>query len=285
MLAGLERLARAGRLYPSLILHGGGAEERLAGAVSLARALLCAGDGAGGAGRGEGCGCRHCGRIVLPQEGSSVFHPDVHFLWQDLRTVTSADATRQMLRAAHLHPFEARGQVFVIVNAETLSDEAANVLLKMLEEPPRSAPRHFLLLTPAADRLLPTIRSRSLAAYLGPVERPDPELVSRVAAAFAVALASYERDGAPIHLLAGADALLSGAAWDDARDARPFALAAAAVVEAHRARGGAHGGQAEGLLALAEDLLLAPETRARSISAQRIVEGLLSRHLARAALA
>jgi hypothetical protein len=128
------------------------------------------------------------------------------------------------------------------------------------------------------------VRSRSLAAYLGPVERPDPELVSRVAAAFASALASYDESASSIHLLAGADALLSAAAWDDARDARPFALAAAAVVEAYRARpAGAHRGQAEGLLALAEDLLLAPETRSRSISAQRILEGLLSRHLATSA--
>jgi DNA polymerase III delta prime subunit len=274
---GLERLASAGRLYTSLILHGGSQEERLATAVRLARVLLCAGERTGA----PGCECRHCRRIEVPSPGAVSFHPDVVFLLQDLRTVTSADATRQMLRAAQLHPFEARGQVFVIVNAETLSDEAANVLLKMLEEPPRSAPRNFVLLTPAPDRLLPTVRSRSLAVFLGPVERPDPERVSEVAAAFARTVDAFAASGSAIHLLAAADALYRGGDWDDPRDARPFAVAASAVMEAYRGAA-ARGSSAprEALLAIAEELLLAPEIRARNISAQRILEGLVAKHLA-----
>jgi DNA polymerase-3 subunit delta' len=229
------------------------------------------------------CACRHCRRIEVPQTGqagSVAFHPDVHFLWQDLRTVTSADATRQVLRAAQFHPFEARGQVFVIVNAETLSDEAANVLLKMLEEPPRSAPRNFLLSTPAADRLLPTVRSRSLAVYLGAIERPDPERVRTMAVGFRRAIESFAAGRSAIHLLAAADALYRAAQWDDPRDARPFAMAAAVVMEAYRVepeRGVK--APAAALLALAEDLLLAPETRTRNIAAQRILEGLVSKHL------
>ena len=288
--ASVLQQARDGHLYPSVILHGGAQEERVAAAVALARAVLCAGSpGASPAPPNPpamsepepNCECRHCRRIQTPVAGAVVFHPDVHFLWQDLRTVTSTDATRQVLRAAQLHPFEARGQVFIVLNAETLSDEAANVLLKMLEEPPRSAPRHFLLLAPAGDRLLPTVRSRSMSVYLGAVERPDPEQVSAVAAELARALDDYAAGGSPIHLLAAADALLGGGSWDDARDPRPFNLAAAAVVAAYRLAGEAvRGGRSAAMLALAEDLLLAPETRVRSISAQRIVEGLLSKHLA-----
>jgi DNA polymerase-3 subunit delta' len=272
----LERLAADGRLYASLVLHGGSQEERLATAVRLARILLCTGE----IRSAPGCDCRHCRRIAVPGPDGAAFHPDVHFLWQDLRTVTSADATRQMLRAAQLHPFEGRGQVFIVVNAETLSDEAANVLLKMLEEPPRSAPRNFILSTPAADRLLPTVRSRSLAMYLGAIERPDPESVRAVAAEFRRAVESFAAGRSAIHLLAAADALHRGAEWNDARDARPFALAAAAVVEAYRSSS-PRGVKAPGaaLLALAEDLLLAPETRTRNISAQRILEGLVSKHL------
>jgi DNA polymerase-3 subunit delta' len=277
VIAGLDQLAIEGRLYTSVVLHGASQDERLRTAIGLARALLCTGDPRGAA----DCGCRHCSRIAMPQAGAATFHPDVHFLLQDLRTVTSADATRQILRAAQLHPFEARGQVFVILNAETLSDEAANVLLKMLEEPPRSAPRHFLLSTPAADRLLPTVRSRSLAVYLGAIERPDPGRVKIVAAAFRRAVESFTAGRSAIHLLAAADALHRGADWDDPRDASPFAMAASAVIEAYRSapeRGVK--APAAALLALAEDLLLAPETRARNISAQRILEGLVSKHLA-----
>ena len=276
MIAGLDQLAVEGRLYTSVVLHGASQDERVRTAVGLARVLLCIGEPRGA----PDCGCRHCRRISVPKDGVETFHPDVHFLWKDLRTVTSADATRQMLRAAHMHPFEARGQVFVIVNAETLSDEAANVLLKMLEEPPRSAPRNFLLSTPAADRLLPTVRSRSLAVYLGSVERPDPDQVKTVAAAFRRAVESFVAGRSAIHLLAAADALHRGADWDDPRDASPFAMAASAVVEAYRSEP-ERGVRAPAgpLLALAEDLLLAPETRARNISAQRILEGLVSKHL------
>ena len=277
MVANLDQLAREGRLYTSVILHGGGQEERLAQAVGLARTLLCMGDPQGA----PECPCRHCRRIEIPRQGTAgAFHPDLHFLWQDLRTVTSADATRQILRTAQLHPFEARGQVFVVVNAETLSDEAANVLLKILEEPPRSAPRNFLLLTPAADRLLPTVRSRSLPIYLGAVERPDQDRVKSVGASFRRAIEAFTAGRSAIHLLAAADALHQGAEWDDPRDARPFALAASAVMDAYRSstEQGLKA-PAEALLALAADLLLAPETRSRNISAQRILEGLVSKHL------
>ena len=38
------------------------------------------------------------------------FHPDFHLLSRDLKTSTSAEATRVLLRQAQLSPFEARGQ-------------------------------------------------------------------------------------------------------------------------------------------------------------------------------
>ena len=79
--------------------------------------------------------------------------------------MTSVGATKAFLREAQVSPFEARGQVFVIANAETLSGEAANALLKTLEEPPPSSPRHFLLLAPSQLDLLPTL-AKSLAVAL-----------------------------------------------------------------------------------------------------------------------
>ena len=71
------------------------------------------------------------------------------------------------MRSAQMSPFEARGQVYVIGEAETLNPFGANVLLKTLEEPVGSTPRHFLLLAASAQELLPTLRSRSLTVYLG----------------------------------------------------------------------------------------------------------------------
>jgi DNA polymerase III delta subunit-like protein len=327
--------ARQGRLYPAVILYGGDVEARRQAAVELARHLLCA-----AAPAERPCGaCRHCLRIAWPAAagGSSQaapFHPDFQVLERDLKTVTSVDATRELMRVAQVSPFEARGQVFVIASAESLSGEAANALLKNLEEPYVSAPRHFLLLAPSRLDLLPTLRSRSLAVFLGPAVTPDADRVEVLARAFAAAAGAYAETGAAVYLLSAAEALAAAGAagaagaartaaaaagpagaagpgrarpgathwsgrgggrggggapvgWDDPRAGRPWELAAAAVLrslpepaeetELPSAPRAAPWRAAR--LALAEALLTGPTMRLRGISAERILEGLVSRHL------
>jgi hypothetical protein len=272
--------ARQGRLYPSVILHGRDAAARQEAAVTLARTLLC--DTPSPADRPCGT-CRHCRRIVWPGAEAGLFHPDFQVLERDLKTATSVEATRELLRTAQVSPFEARGQVFVIASAETLSGEAANALLKNLEEPHTSAPRHFLLLTPSALDLLPTLRSRSLAVFLGPAEPVDAASVEPLARAFAAAAGAWARTGAAIYLLAAADALSGAGGWEDPRAARPWATAAAAVVRSLDldpdvlAETGSAARRAR--LALADALLGGPALRLRSVQAERILEGLVARHL------
>jgi hypothetical protein len=289
--------ARQGRLYPAVILHGGNGAARRDAAVELARTLLCA------APPGERpCGaCRHCRRIAWPAAAGgspateATFHPDFQLLERDLKTSTSVDATRELLRVAQVSPFEARGQVFVIASAESLTGEAANALLKNLEEPHVSAPRHFLLLAPSPLDLLPTLRSRSLAIFLGPAAPVDAERAEEVARDFAAAAAAWVETGAPIYLLSAAEALAAAGArgagggarasdaggeeagWDDPRTTRPWALAAAAVV---RSLPPPADPQRASRLALAEALLTGPTMRLRGIGAERILEGLVARHLA-----
>ncbi|HVR08524.1 MAG TPA: hypothetical protein VMW75_10800, partial [Thermoanaerobaculia bacterium] len=168
-----RQAARQGRMYPAVILHGGDGDARRRAAVELARILLCE----AAAPEARPCGaCRHCRRIAWPAGGGGAvgddaageggpagrlerleapFHPDFQVLERDLKTSTSVDAARELMRVAQVSPFEARGQVFVIASAESLSGEAANALLKNLEEPHASAPRHFLLLAPSRLDLLP----------------------------------------------------------------------------------------------------------------------------------
>ncbi|MEA2561457.1 MAG: polymerase subunit delta [Acidobacteriota bacterium] len=267
-------VARLGRLYPSVILHGRGPEARKEASLQLARTLLCEVPP-----EARPCGvCRNCRRIVWPGE-SDAFHPDFQVLERDLKTSTSVDATREMLRTAQVSPFEARGQVFVVAAAETLSGEAANALLKTLEEPPTSAPRNFFLLAPSRLDLLPTLRSRSLAVFLGAAETAEEADVEPVARAFAGALSGWLSTGSAIHLLAAAEALGRAGGWEDPRASRPWAVAAAAVI---RSLQGVEEGapSRRALLALAEDLLGAPLLRLRGVGAERILEGLVARHLA-----
>ena len=271
--------ARRGRLYPAVILHGGDSGRRRAAALALARALLCE-----AAPEERPCGvCRHCRRIAWPGE-SEAFHPDFQALERDLKTATSVEAARALVRTVQLAPFEARGQAFAIASAETLTDEAANALLKALEEPPSRSPRHFLLLAPSQFDLLPTLRSRSLAVYLGGASGDDdPEAAAETAEAFTDAVARWGASGSAAWLLAAAAALrragdLPEAGWDDPRSGRPWSLAAAAVLAAAGADRLAR--LRRPLLALAEALLAEPELRLRGIQPDRILEGLVARHLA-----
>jgi hypothetical protein len=292
-IAGLVALAHAGRLYPSLVLHGASEKRRRAAAAELGRALLCEREP-----EARPCGeCRHCRRIVAPpipprdekerakrerenRENPPPFHPDFAWLERDQKTVTSAEATREALRAAHASPFEARGQVFVVAEADTLSGEAGDALLKLLEEPGLGAPRHFLLLAPSRLDLSATLRSRSLAVYLGAAEPADEERLAAVAAGVASSVASFARGGGGLDLLAAAMHLAKAGDFKDPRAQAPWSSAAAAL------RAAAYSDPTppalrRPLLDLAHDLLAeAPPLRLRGISPERILEGMLSRRLA-----
>jgi len=271
-LAATEDLARSGHLYPSVILHGQKVEKRHEVALRLARTLLCEARSAA-----RPCGtCKHCSRIVWPSARSDAFHPDFRVLERDLKTSTSVSATKAFLQEAQVAPFEARGQVFVLASAESLTGEAANALLKTLEEPHTSSPRHFLLLCPSQFDLLATVRSRSLAVYLGATGAEFTVEMESLAKQFADSIQGFMSSGNALDLLVGAEVLSRVSSWKEPRDAVPWSQAAAIVrhstdlVESAARRG---------LLALAEELLGGWQARVRGIQAQRILEGLVVRTL------
>lgn len=279
---GALALARRGELYPGVIVHGGSDDERREAALELACALLCERPP-----DERPCGtCRHCRRIGWREGGSGAtsgsepaFHPDFQVLERDLKTSTSVEATKAFLKTAQVSPFEARGQAFVVASAESLSGEAANALLKTLEEPHVSAPRHFLLLAPSRLDLLATLRSRCLAVFLGGGSRPDAEAVAELASELGRCFAAWSESGSAAWLLAASSVLEGAADWSDVRAGAPWALAAAAVTAA-RERPGVPAELSPRLLALAEALLRAPAWRLRAVPASRILDGLLARHLA-----
>jgi DNA polymerase-3 subunit delta' len=135
-------------------------------AINLAQALNCDGPELP-------CGqCRSCQRIL---EGK---HADVTPIGLDSKTEIGIDDIRGLQRLANLPPYEGKCKVFIIDDAEYLSTEAANSLLKILEEPP---PRVvWLLLAAEEEHLLPTIISRCQRLELKPVpsERVQEVLVN-----------------------------------------------------------------------------------------------------------
>ena len=157
----LERALAEDRLAHSYLVTGRKRVGKTTLALDMARALNCLSDA-------RPCGeCGQCGRI------SSGLHPDVRLIGLEtarsgrLRTLISIDQVREVQRDASLLPYEGRSRVFIFESAEKLSEEAANSLLKTLEEPPESVV--IILLASDAGAVLPTILSRCRRVDLRPV--------------------------------------------------------------------------------------------------------------------
>lgn len=78
---------------------------------------------------------------------------------EDKVAIISKDESREIVKTLSLKPFESRNKVMIIWQPESMHPAAANGILKILEEP--SANTYFILVTNAADKLLPTIISRT----------------------------------------------------------------------------------------------------------------------------
>jgi len=138
-------------------------------ALELAKALNCEASD-------PPCGvCDSCQKIALAKhadvqiiglnrDGNSVEKPQVEI---------SIDQIRQMQHSASLPPFEGRYKVFIIDGAELLSDEAANCLLKTLEEPVGKV--MFILLTINEGLLPTTVVSRCQRLELPPLAASEVE--------------------------------------------------------------------------------------------------------------
>jgi DNA polymerase-3 subunit delta' len=98
------------------------------------------------------------------------------------RTVIGIKQVKDVLRQVNLKPFEGACTVIIFDRAELMSGQAANALLKTLEEPPPQA--MLLLLTADEEALLATIRSRCRRLLLRPV--PKGLMVERLVASHGV---------------------------------------------------------------------------------------------------
>lgn len=124
-------------------------------AVEFAAGLVCP---------DRGCGeCDACRRV---REG---IHPDVETVAPE-GTFILLDQVRAINDDVALRPFEARVRVYIVLAAETMNKEAANAVLKTLEEPPPHA--HFILVSSYPEELLPTIVSRCLKVPFNPTPSP-----------------------------------------------------------------------------------------------------------------
>ena len=95
-------------------------------------------------------------------------HPDLTWVVPSgAHELLTGDIDEPVVAAAARTPFEARRRVFVVERADTMNDEAANKMLKTLEEP--AAYAHLVLLTDRPAEVLETIASRCQAVRFDPL--------------------------------------------------------------------------------------------------------------------
>ncbi|MCR4671840.1 MAG: DNA polymerase III subunit delta' [Lachnospiraceae bacterium] len=123
-------------------------------ASAFAKALVCE------AGYGDSCGmCRSCMRF---ESGN---HPDVRRIIHEKPASIGVDEVRaQLVNDVAEKPYYGGRKVYIIDEAEKLTAEAQNAMLKTLEEPPAYAV--ILLLANSTEPLLPTILSRCVTLNL-----------------------------------------------------------------------------------------------------------------------
>jgi len=171
-------VSQSDRLPPGLLLVGGRGAGKLRFANHLARALLCTREA-------QGCGtCAQCGQFMLGH------HPDFHVLTTRRaldthgdspikggeryfsgtgravtgRTIT-VDQVRALTGALALTAHGPGSKVVLIMTADDMNANAANALLKALEEPADNT--FFLMACRAPTQIAATIRSRCMVVPLG----------------------------------------------------------------------------------------------------------------------
>ncbi len=98
--------------------------------------------------------CGQCGACVKASKGN---HPDI-LLFQPTKNFIRIQSMRKLSQEVQFRPFEGCLRFFVINEAEKMTEEASNSILKTLEEPPETS--RIVLVTAFPQTLLPTIRSR-----------------------------------------------------------------------------------------------------------------------------
>lgn len=131
-------------------------------------------------------------------------HPDLRVLEPEGATSLGVDQAREVVSRASLTPVEAERSVFLLPDAGAMTDQAANALLKTLEEP--SAQVVFLLVAGSEDDFPPTVSSRCRTIHMGRV--PVSEIVEALTArglsedeASGVAVVSGGRPGLALALM------------------------------------------------------------------------------------
>ncbi|MCR3921014.1 MAG: DNA polymerase III subunit delta' [Firmicutes bacterium] len=153
----LQSAISSGKIAHAYLFYGPGGIGKKTIAQVLATALNCV-DVSTSA-------CGQCSSCRKAQNGT---HPDIHWIVPEGKSL-KIDQIRNVKKHAYLKPRESRYQIFILEQADSMTAQAANSLLKVLEEPPAGSV--FILLANHPATLPATVSSR---CQLFAVDRLDP---------------------------------------------------------------------------------------------------------------
>nr|WP_294528798.1 DNA polymerase III subunit delta' [uncultured Blautia sp.] len=154
----LQNAIKTGKISHSYIFTGepGSGKRLLAGIYAMT--LQCEAGGENACGK-----CESCKRAM----GKN--HPDIIMVKHEKPNTISIDEIReQVVNDVDIKPYSSPHKIYIIPDAEIMTPQAQNALLKTIEEPPEYAV--IMLLTSNVDGLLPTIRSRCVRLDLKVVD-------------------------------------------------------------------------------------------------------------------
>lgn len=158
-IAHLEQAIRAGKVSHAYIFNGDKGSGKKTMADAFAMTLQCTGEGEGSCGT-----CHSC------RQAASGNHPDIIYVKHEKPASIGVDDIRTQLTGdIQIRPYNGKYKVYIIADAEKMTIQAQNAILKTIEEPPAYAV--ILLLTANDQVFLDTIRSRCVTLNLKPV--PD----------------------------------------------------------------------------------------------------------------
>jgi DNA polymerase-3 subunit delta' len=221
--AELARARAGGHVHGAYLFEGAPGTGKSETALWFARLLLCKGVGPDAT---EPCGACHDCHLLASRDATPdalPSHPDLHWVIADGARI-KVDAVRDLRGALSLVANERGRRVALIPEADKLRAEAANALLKTLEEPPPGAV--LILVTSSANALPRTLRSRTLRVRFTPWAEADVRkaLEAEGVPADDAALASALGGASPVAARAWAEASL-----DEAREMHAFLSGIAGV--------------------------------------------------------
>ncbi len=156
-----------GRLGHAYLFVGPAGVGKRRFSTEFAKAVLCENPPA------EFTPCDHCPACA---QVAAETHPDFAvFTRSDDKLEFTVDVAQNVVGNLAMRPVRGKGRVSVLDEADLLNEEAANCLLKSLEEPPQGSV--LVLLAMGTDTQLPTILSRCQVVRFNPLASADLKLV------------------------------------------------------------------------------------------------------------